>query len=510
MKGKARQLFRRNQSKRVTLAMDNMDGAAFGRQAVRLGLMTEGQLREVLEEMGSRNPALDELVGLLERRAYLTPWQTDKLKKGDTDGYILGGYRLLYRVASGSFGRVYRADDPRTGRVIAVKVLRRRHSEDQQKIDSFIREGKLGLQLKHPNIVEVLTISQDPTSRQYFLAMEFVEGDNLRKILQIRKRLKVPEALQIIEDAATGLAYAYSRGVTHRDVKLTNLLISATGHAKLVDFGLAQLFASFGDSAKREKGQEDEKVDRTVDYAGLEKATSVKMGDVRSDIYFLGCVLYEMLTGRSPLAMSRNRALRMQRNRFEEVVPMSRTEVHAPPSLFLLVETMMALNPQRRYQTPSQLLDAVKAVRREVEGGISAGRSGAVKAGNRTVFVVERDERLQDALRDKFKKHNFRVLISVDPARALERFRQQPFDVLVVDAETVGVDGRVAFEEVVTEADRQQLPFAAVLVLGENQTEWAERLPANPRAVVLQRPGVTLQQVYRKVEELIGDMVESG
>ena len=135
--------------------------------------------------------------------------QTSKLIKGDTEGYFLGGYRLLYKISSGSFGRVFRADDPRTGRVVALKVLRNRWSEDQQKIDLFLREGKVGLSLKHPNIVEVLAINQDPTTKQYYLAMEFVEGGNLREILQIRKTMEPPEALRILEDATAGLGYAF-------------------------------------------------------------------------------------------------------------------------------------------------------------------------------------------------------------------------------------------------------------------------------------------------------------
>src|SRR6185437_4283307 len=256
--------------------METMDTSAFAQQILKLGLVAEEQLAEVLDELGAANPDLTQLLRVLERKSYLTPWQRGKLLKGDLDGFFLGGYRILYKISSGSFGRVFRADDPRSGRVVAVKVLRRRWSEDQQRIDLFLREGKVGLTLKHPNIVEVLAINRDPASGQYYLVLEFVEGGNLREILQIRKKLSVPESLRILEDAASGLAYAYARGMSHRDIKLTNLLISSTGEGKLVDFGLAQFFASFA--------KEEEKVDRTVDYAGLEKATGVKTGDVQRSV----------------------------------------------------------------------------------------------------------------------------------------------------------------------------------------------------------------------------------
>src|SRR5262249_15356297 len=146
-----------------------------------------------------------------------------------------------YRIASGSFGRVYRADDPRTGRIVAVKVLRNRWSGEVKAIDQFYREARLGVTLRHANIVETLAVNQDPGSKQHFIVMEFVEGGNLREFLQIRKKVTAAEALRLVEDVTKGLAFAFSRGVTHRDMKLTNILIAATGEAKLVDFGLAQV-----------------------------------------------------------------------------------------------------------------------------------------------------------------------------------------------------------------------------------------------------------------------------
>src|SRR5438132_4395880 len=152
--------------------------------------------------------------------------------------------------------------------------------------------------------------------------------------------------MRFIDDAVSGIAYAYSKGVTHRDMKLTNVLISSQGVAKLVDLGLAGIFIRKG--LELEGG---EKVDRTVDYAGLEKRTGVKAGDVRSDIFFLGCILYEMLTDRSPLLMTKDPRVRMSPGRFENIPPMRRDEVNAPPSVFQLVERMMSLDPKLRYQT---------------------------------------------------------------------------------------------------------------------------------------------------------------
>jgi tRNA A-37 threonylcarbamoyl transferase component Bud32 len=469
--------------------METMDATSFEQQILKLGLVGEGQLAEIHEEIGE-GADLSLLISALERKSYLTPWQRGKVLKGDFDGFFLGGYRILYKISSGSFGRVFRAEDPRDGRVVAIKILRRRWSEDQQRIDLFIREGKVGLTLKQPNIVEVLAISRDASTGQYYIVMEFIEGGNLREILAIRKKLTVAESLRIIEDAAGGLAYAYARGMTHRDIKLTNLLISSTGEAKLVDFGLAQFFASFA--------REEEKVDRTVDYAGLERATAVKFGDVRSDIYFLGCVLYECLTGRSPLVMTRDKHARMRKERFEQVQPIHPEEIEGPSTVLALVETMMALDPRQRYQTPAQLLDAIRAMRREVDS--KSGRGGRPLA--RTVFVVESDDHLQDLLRDGLKGEGYRVLMAGDPLRALDRFRQQPFDGLIVDARTTGEEGLVVFENVLDEAVRKNRPCAALLLLKEDQASWEARVPQAPHVAVIVQE-VKYNKLLRKLKQLM-------
>ncbi len=473
--------------------MSELDAASVAQLAIKVGLITPEQLLEAYDEIGEKTTDLHKLLNTLERKEFLTPFQSSKLLKGDLDGYFLGGYRLLYKIASGSFGRVYRAVDPRSGRVVAIKVLRRRWSEDQQRIELFHREGTLGMSLHHPNIVEILAVNQDPPTGQYYIVMEFVEGDNLREILAIRKKLEPLEALKWLEDAVQGLAHAYARGITHRDMKLTNILISSQGTAKLVDFGLAQIYASVG--------RDDEHVERTVDYAGLERATNVKSGDVRSDIYFLGCVLYEMLTGRSPLEMTRDKHARMNPRRFADVQLMQRDEVNGPPSVFQLVETMMSLVPQRRYQTPSQLLDAIKAVRRDLEGGATGARPAA--GGPQSVYVIETDGKLMEAIRKKFKEEGFQVLMAIDPVRALDRFRQQPYQGLVIDARTTGEDGLMTFDRIMAEADRHGRLLAGVLLLSDEQADWVHRVHKRPTSAVLVGR-ITLKQLYRKVTELLG------
>src|SRR5262249_29793090 len=216
---------------------------------------------------------------------------------------------------------------------------------------------------------------------------------------------------------------------------------------------------------------------------------------------FLGCVFYEMLTGRSPLLMTRDRHARMQKQRFDNVPPIQPGEVNGPPSLFRLLDTMMSLNPQHRYQTPSQLLDAIRAVRREVEGTTN---DRAAASSPRQVFVIEAEERLQDKIRNKFKEYGYRVLMAADPRRALERFRLQPFDALVVDAGTTDEDGFMVFDHIMSEAERQGLNCAGLLILNEDQADWAKKVKPSPRQAVFVRTkdrSVTVLDLHRKLRE---------
>ena len=477
--------------------MDNQDAKAVGDDLLRIGLINEEQFMEAFDELGPRGTG-DQLFAYLERKSWITPWQTSKYRKGDREGFILGGCRILYKISSGSFGRVFRAIDPQSGRPVAIKVLRRRWSDDQQRIDLFCREGRVGLTLRHPHIVEVFTTNVDPATGQYYIVMEFVEGGNLREILNINvnRRLEPLKAVKVLEDCASALAHGHSIGITHRDIKLTNILVASSGHAKLVDFGLAKVYSALA-------GEDEEKVERTVDYAGLERGTNVPTGDVRSDIYFLGAAFYETLCGRPPLEVTRDRHARMQKHRFDSVRPLTRQDVNAPPSVFRLLEMMMELNPLRRYQTPVHLLEAVKSVHRELE---MKAKGEGVPAGPRPVYLVEGDPRLQEALRNALRDSGYKVFMAADPTRALDLFRTKPFDGLIIDARTVGEDGLLVLDRIVSEAERHGMPFGGIVMLGHNQSDWAHRVRARPGVAVLvdeEERRVTLKQLLTKVRELV-------
>lgn len=481
-----------------------LDARGMAQFVARLGLMSDQDAREVVYDLDDNEATGEQFVRYCERKSLLTPWQSSKLLKGDTDGYILGGYKLLYKIASGSFGRVFRGVDP-TGQVVALKVLRSRWTEQPHWVDHFRREGQIGLSMQHPNIVGILAVNQDARSGKHFIAMEFVEGGNLRDILRARKKLPFDEALRIMEECAAGLTYAFSRGLSHRDIKPTNILISTQSKtAKLVDFGLGEIAKGSALFFERvQDREEDEAMDRTVDYAGLEKATGIPQGDVRSDIYFLGHVLFEMMTGDPLMQPTKDRNARMQRRRFEDVETQLYKvgpEKGLPAVVLKLIARSVALEPKERYQTPQQFFDAIKAVRAELGG--QTGASARRAPGPLTVYIVEQNEKLQDVFRHKFKKMGFKVLISADPGTAIRRYQQAPYHALVIDGGTVGRDGMDAFERVQKEAIHTQLDLAAVLLLNEDQAAWEGQMKVLEDGVVLVRP-VTMGQLHEAVAQLL-------
>ena len=319
-------------------------------------------MREIWAALGSRSVPLDDLRQLLVRREFMTSYQIDKVAKRDRSGFFYGPYKVLYMVGAGSFARVFRAVHRHTGKVVAIKVLRTRFSEDPEKFNQFVREGHVGCTLRHPNIVPIYEVfSQGKT---HFLVMEFVEGWSLQDFVRIRKKVDPLQATKLVTDMAEGLNYAFEHGLTHRDLTLRNVLVSSDGQAKLVDFGLAALDESIADDAL-----DDLPNKRTIDYAALERATGVRKDDTRSDIYFLGCIFYHMLTGLSPLSETRDSLQRLSKQRFLEVVPILDVDPTLPHWVVQVVNKSMMLDPTRRYQSPAALLADLRIVATQLANG---------------------------------------------------------------------------------------------------------------------------------------------
>ena len=454
--------------------------------ALDVGVLSEQQLRSAWDEAGSGGAGLDEFRQALVRKGLLTNYQIERLEKGLRDGYFYGDYRVLYAVGSGTFARVFRAAHTKTGKIYAVKVLRNRHSSDPRKAELFRREGELGKSLKHENIVPIHEVVSKPGL--HFLVMDFIEGRNLREFYRVRKRFEPVETAKILYGILAGLQYAFGQGVSHRDLKMSNVLISSDGVAKLVDFGLAALDGT---------AEEGEGVDRTVEYAALERATGVRKDDIRSDIYFAGSMMYQMLSGVAPLPEGRDRMQKFSRDTFKTISPLLEIAPDTPMPIAMVVGKAMELDPERRFQSPGDMLMELKLAVRRIEGAASQGEERRELASQegfgsdgkpRRLLVIESDLKRQDLLRDLFKRNGYRVLIAADNERGLQRFVHDPdaAGAALFCAASLGESAVKAFnqfgEDLVTRNK------GAVLLLEEAQGAWAESAQTSPHRRVVVMP----------------------
>ena len=478
-------------------------------RAFDLGILDDLQLQEAWASFGSHTVSLDDFVQFLVRREYLTNYQVERLVKGEKTGFFFGDYKVLYLVGTGTFARVYRAVHRETGQIVAVKVLRRRYSDKPVQFGQFVREGQLGCSLRHPNIVPIYEVVSKGTT--HFLVMEFVEGRNLREFVKVRGRIDPAESTRLMIDITSGLHFAFEHGLTHRDLKMSNVLISSRGRAKLADFGLAAVDENLTDDLLADLPNT-----RTIDYAGLERATGVRKDDTRSDIYFLGCIYYHMLTGNAPLLETKDRVQRLAKSRFAQVVPLQKAASGMHHSVTLAVNKAMALDAARRYQTPGAMLVDLKiAAKRLAEDpqGTGSGRKGearrerdrlaaALVKPKHSVMVVESNTHMQDLFRESFKKAGYRVLLTGDPQRALERFRQDgsTADCVIFNAQELGESALEVFNSL--GADNRTRYVPALLLLDENQRSWLPKAETDDHRIVLSMP-ITMKKLRAALAALL-------
>lgn len=475
--------------------MAEMTADKFAQRVFEVGLLDSYQLESVWSELGSQEVSLDELTSVLIRQGLLTSFQTDRIIKGERVGFFYGKYKPLYMIGAGSFARVYRAVDTVSGRVVAVKVLRKRHRDNVAEFEQFLREGRVGAGLRHINVVPIYEVDGNPKSP--FMVMEFVEGQTLREMLQVRKQLDPLTAMKILSDVITGLVYAYEEhGITHRDMKLSNVLITSKGRAKLVDFGLAALQGNTDDEIA------DTPNARAIDYATLERGTHVRKDDRRSDLFFCGCMLYHILCGIPPLFETKDRLQRLNISRFREIVPLHERIENIPLVVLQIVAKAMEMDPVRRYQSPGEMMVEVKrgVIQLEEKAAMPTDQDTANdrKVDNhapdvpdgveRTLMLVESHTGMQNLLRDRLKRRGYRVLIFADPSRAIARFddNAQAADCVVFCTTDLEREAVKAFNLFGQQEQTKNVP--AILILDNEQSHLAEEAEQGDHRVVLAAP----------------------
>jgi len=275
----------------------------------------------------------------------------------DIQGRRLAHFELIEQIGVGGMAAVLRARDTQLDRFVALKILPPDMAADQENVKRFHQEARAAAKLDHENIARVFFCGED--QRLHFIAFEFVEGDNLRTILEHRGRLPYTEALPYIIQIAAGLCHAAERGVVHRDIKPSNIIITPTGRAKLVDMGLARSLEPRTDKDLTHSGV----TLGTFDYISPEQALEPREADVRSDIYSLGCTFYHILTGQPPVPEG---TAARKLHAHQHVKPRDPRELvpGLPDEIAQILARMMDKRPGNRYQTADDLVRHLLAAAR--------------------------------------------------------------------------------------------------------------------------------------------------
>src|SRR5438067_1699550 len=310
---------------------------------------------------------------------------TKIIENGQADllvGRTIGHYKISKRIGSGGMGEVYLATDITAGREAALKLLPTRFTSDAERLKRFQQEAHALVGLNHPNILTVYEIGEDHST--HYIASELIEGETLRQRL-MRGRMEVGEAVDIAIQVASAFAAAHEAGIVHRDIKPENIMLRPDGYVKVLDFGIAKLAESAFVEATADLAGSMTLAETnlgsilgTVRYMSPEQARGAQV-DKRTDVWSLGAVLYEMITGHAPFT-GETPTETMTSILEMEPPPLTSYVAHAPGELQQIISKTLRKDREERYHSAHELLQALKGFRHKLEVEAELQRSSAARS----------------------------------------------------------------------------------------------------------------------------------
>lgn len=309
-------------------------------------LLTEEQFADawLAAEQGKGPKAIAKA---LVQKDLLTRWQAGQLLAGRSS-FFLGKYKLIEPIGRGGMGSVFLGQHTTMNRPVALKILSRQVGKDPASLERFLDEARAVAALDHPNIVQAYSVDHD--ADRYYLVMEYIDGRDLKRLVETEGLPDYETAADYIRQAADGLAHGHGRNMIHCDVKPSNLLVNHQGVVKIVDMGLARL----NGREQEEVNGQGERILGSVDYLAPEQALESSDFDHRADIYSLGCTLYFLLTGHPPFPEG-TLSERIVKHQMRQPRRIRRERRDAPAGLVNICEKMMAKRPEDRFQSAEEV-----------------------------------------------------------------------------------------------------------------------------------------------------------
>jgi len=377
-----------------------------------------------------------------------------------TEPWLLGRYEIVAELGKGAMGVVYRANDPMLNRMVAIKTINTEEAGHEGMAEyeaRFYTEAKAAGGLNHPNIIIIYDIGK--SGHLVYMAMEYIEGRELRELLAQAQPLAVVQAVDVAAQVAEGLAYAHQHQVVHRDIKPANIMITAQGRAKIADFGIARMRSS---ETRTQTGV----ILGSPKYISPEQVVG-KRADHRSDIFSLGIILYECLTGATPFNGEGLSALMYQITNHDPAPP-SAANPQVPVMLDYIIAKVLAKAPEARYQSAADFANDL----RECKSQLETGQAGAapVLATTRPIPLASQAAAAPSG-QDPEREPDEEISTAPSPTKGISRaFDSQEATQRLM--RQIGADGTMEF---VSTKSISATSISRDRALGSGEPQWGQR-----------------------------------